>query len=165
MDSFLSIAGSIASIAGAIWAFMQAKSAANSAKQAKRIRDELVQRREIVEVSRVHTEVTRILKVVSQVGPSCTNASTRGIKNENIAREGEEFSRFINEHSRHFSELFDNKAKSLCESLAPLIEGLSEAKDFEKTKRAGKQIYYLINSFMPDVKSLADERRENVQIT
>ena len=54
MDSFLSITGSIASVGGAIWAYIQAKSAANSASQAEKIRDELIERREIVEVSSVH---------------------------------------------------------------------------------------------------------------
>lgn len=164
METILSIIGSIASIGSAIWAYLEAKSARKSASRAEKIKTELIKRREIIEVSSVHREVTRILQVVSKVGPSCTRTTLRGVKNDAIAKDVEEFSRFLNEHSRHFTDLFDNKAKSLCSSLQPLIEQLSEAEGFEPTKNVGKNIYYLINSFMPEVKKLADGRREDVPI-
>lgn len=58
----------------------------------------------------------------------------------------------------------DNKAQQLCESLKIDIELLSEAKIFEDKKSAGKRIYYLINDFMPVVKGLSDDKKENVKI-
>lgn len=159
---WISVIGSIASIGGAIWACVEAQNASKSASKAKTVRDEIIERRKLVEVSQVHVETNRILKVVSTVGPACNQQYLRGIKCGSIAKEVEEYSRYINEHSSHFTDLFENKAKELCEQLYPDIEALSEAKTFEEKKSAGKDIYYKINSFMPFVKELSDERKESV---
>ena len=160
MDSLLSIGGSIASIGAAAWAYYQARLSSEHATKAEKFRDEIIKRREMVEVSQVHAETTRILKTVSQVGPSCTPSSARGVKPANIAKEVEEYARFLNEQSSHFTEFFDNKAKELCSDLNPLIEALSVAKEFDSIKEPGKSIYYKINAFMPEVKLLTDEKRE-----
>lgn len=162
MVEMLSILGSIVSILSAVWACYKAKQSSNFADKAKKVRDEMIQRRKMVEVSQIHAETTRILKVVSQVGPSCTPSLVRGVKPAGIAKDVEEYARFLNEQSSHFSEFFDNKAKEICVDLGPMIEALSEAKDFESIKEQGKSIYYTINGFMPDIKSLTDEKKERV---
>jgi len=156
--------GSFASIAGAIWAYTEANKARISASKAEKIKGEIVDRRKLVEVSQVHSETSRILKTVSAVGPACNASIIRGVNCANIAKEVEEYSRFLNEQSSHFTDLFDNKAQQLCESLKIDIELLSEAKIFEDKKSAGKRIYYLINDFMPVVKGLSDDKKENVKI-
>ncbi len=164
-DSWLSILGSVASIGAAIWAYIEAKSASRHASKAEAIRDELIQRRSMVEVSQVHAESSRILKLVSQVGPTCTKTSVRGLKVGGIAQSVEEYSRFLNEHSAHFNQFFQNTAQTLCTELTGSIEALAEATTFEDKKEAGKKIYYLINSFLPQVKQLADHKREDVPIS
>lgn len=98
------------------------------------------------------------------LGSSCNSSRVRGINCANIAQEAEEYCRFINEQSTHFTTAFDNQAKELCELLQKDIELLAEAKTFEEKKNAGKSIYYQINDFMPVVKSLADDKKENVSI-
>lgn len=163
-DSWLSILGSVASIGAAIWAYIEAKSASRHASKAEAVRDELIQRRSMVEVSQVHAESSRILKLVSQVGPTCTKTSVRGLKVDSIAQSVEEYSRFLNEHSANFNQFFQNAAQALCIELTGSIEALAEATTFEDKKEAGKKIYYLINSFLPQVKQLADHKRENVLI-
>ncbi len=160
MDSWLSILGSIASIGGAYFAYHQARKAQGHATVAQRLRDELVNRRKLVEVSQVHVETDRILKIVSKVGPTCTAASIKGVHVTGIAQEVEEYSRFINAQSSHFNELFSNQASDLCKSLNDDIEKLSEATDFETIKKTGKSIYHKINAFLPLVKSLTDEKKE-----
>jgi hypothetical protein len=160
-DSWLSITGSVVSIGAAIWAFVEAKRSAQAASKAEAVRNELVQRRTIVEISQVHAESIRILRLVSQVGPSCTKASTRGINVQSIAQGVEEYSRFLNEHSGHFNASFQNSARTLCDELTVCIEELAEAVIFDAVKVAGKKIYYLINSFLPEVKRLADDKRES----
>lgn len=162
IETGISIVGSIASIGGAIWAFVEAKKSASSATKAATVRDELIERRKIVEVSQIHAETNRILKIVSTVGPSCNPSLLRGVNCGAIAKDVEEYSRYINEHSSHFTSFFENKAKELCSQLLPDIETLAEAKSFEDKKLAGKSIYYKINSFMPFVKELADEKKESV---
>lgn len=162
VETWISIIGSIASIGGAIWAFVEARKAASSATKAESVRDEIIERRKIVEVSQVHAETSRILNVVSKVGPSCNKSLLRGVDCGAIAKEVEEYSRYINEHNFHFTDFFENKAKELYEQLRPDIESLSEAKSFDDKKSAGKSIYYKINSFMPVVKELTDEKKERV---
>lgn len=160
MDSWLSILGSIASIGGAIYAYHQAGQSRKYAIEAQQLRDELVNRRKLVEVSQVHNETNRILKVASKVGPTCTATSIKGIDVAGIAQEVEEYSRFLNAQSSHFSEFFSNRASELCTSLNNDIETLSEAVEFEEIKAVGKSIYYKINGFFPVVKSLTDEKKE-----
>lgn len=160
MDSWISIAGSVASIGGAIWAYAEAKNSAQSATKAEKIRNELVGRREMIEVSKVHAETVGILRQISDIGPSCTQSSIRGVRVPELAKKVEEYSRFLNEHSGHFNTLFENNAKSLCSKLKPYIEKLSEAQSFEDKKDSGKEIYYLINAFLPQVKELSDGKKE-----
>ncbi|MEZ8093327.1 hypothetical protein ACED51_04505 [Photobacterium swingsii] len=162
IETWISVVGSIASICGAIWAFIEAGKASNAATKAENVKDEIIERRKLVEVSQVYAETSRILKVVSKVGPSCNQSLLRGVNCGTIAKDAEEYSRFINEHSSHFTDFFENKARELCEQLHPFIEGLSEAKTFEDKKAAGKSIYYKINAFMPFVKQLSDDKKENV---
>ncbi len=156
----LSILGSIASIGAAIWAFYEAKQAAKSATKAETVRDEMINRRKMVEVTLVHSETSRILKVVSKVGPSCNSTLLKGVNCADIAKEVEEYSRFINEQSSHFTMFFENKAKELCDVLKEDIELLAEAKSYDNKKSAGRSIYYKIYNFMPTVKQLSDEKKE-----
>jgi len=157
---WLYILGSIASIVGALWALYEAQQSRGYANQAKEARDEVVQRRGMIEVSQIHAETSRILRRLSVVGPSCSTKSIRGVDCAGVAGEVEEYARALNEQSSHFSDMFDNQARALCADLRDDIEALSEAKDFDSKKGAGKSIYYKIYAFMPLVKALADERRE-----
>lgn len=160
MESWLSILGSLASIGGAIWAYFQARRSRTFAEQAKAIRDELVERRKVIEVSKVHAETTRILRLVSNVGPTCTPTSLKTVKCSEIAKEVEEYTRLLNEQGTHFTYMLDNQARKLCEDLKPDIEALAEANDFDSKKSAGKSIYYKIDDFMPLVKAVMDEKKE-----
>jgi hypothetical protein len=160
MESLLSIAGSVASIGAAIWAFIEARKAADSATKAELVRNELIDRRKLVEVSKIYAQTDRILMVVSKIGPSCNPKTLKGVDCAGIAKEVEEYSRHLNAQSAHFSEFLENKAKDLCNELNKDIEELSEASSPESKKEVGKRIYYKINSFMPFVKELADERQE-----
>lgn len=160
MEKWLSIIGSIVSIGSAIWAFYEAKQASESASKAKVVRDEMIQRRKMMEASQVHFETNRILRVVSKVGPSCNETLLRGVNCSDIAKEVEEYSRFINEQSSHFTNFFENQANELCNALKDGIEALAEAKTYEEKKLAGKNIYHNIYNFMPTAKQLSDEKRE-----
>jgi hypothetical protein len=161
MESILSIIASIVSIVGAIWSLVEAKRSAGSARDAGTIRDELVNRRKLVEVSQVAAETRRILNVVSKVGPSSDTKRLKGINSAEIAKEVEEYARALLEHSSHFSEFFDNTARALSEDLKLDIEALAEAITPDDKKLAGKSIYYKIQTFMPLVKQMADEKREH----
>lgn len=165
VETWVSVAGSLASICGAVWSFVEARKSSGAATAAERVRDELISRRTLIEISQVHAETARILQTVSAVGPSCNPSLLRGVNTGAIAKAVEEYSRYLNEHSSHFSDDFINKAEELCQGLHPDIESLSEAKSFEDKKAAGKSIYYKISSFMPFVKVLSDQRRDYVSLS
>ena len=164
IGTWISVVGSIASIGAAVWAFVEARKSSSAATKAEKVVREIVSRRKLIEVSQVHAETARILKIVSTVGPACNPSLLRGVNCGAIAKDVEEYSRYINEHSSHFSEVFKNRAKELCRDLRPDIEALSEAESFDNKKAAGKSIYYKIDGFMPFVKEISDARKENVPI-
>lgn len=165
VGTWVSVIGSIASIAGAVWAFVEARKSSRAATKAEKVKDEIVSRRKLIEVSQVHVETKRILSRVSTVGPACNPSLLRGITGSSIAKDVEEYSRYLNEHSSHFDDFFHNKAKELCQNLRPDIEALSEAESGDDIKSFGTSIYYKINGFMPLAKKLSDERKENVSIS
>lgn len=162
METWISVIGSFASILGAIWAWMQAIASKKSASKAEKVKQDIIERRKIIEVSQIYKETNRILQQVSKVGPSCNENTIRGLKCSDIAMEVMEYSRFLNEHSSYFGNSFENEAKELCVSIRNDIENLAEAKTFEEKKTAGKNIYYKVDRFLPIVKSISDERREMI---
>jgi len=101
------------------------------------------------------------LTAVSKVGPSSDAKRLKGINSSEVAKEVEEYSRGLLEQSSHFSQFFDNAAQALSEDLKLDIEALAEAISPDDKKRAGKSIYYKIQTFMPLVKQMADEKREH----
>ena len=160
MESVISIIGSIASIFGAIWALREARKAKNAAEKAERLRNEIINRRKMVEVSQVFAETRRILTVVGKIGPSCNAKLLRGVNCADIAMQVNEYVSYLLEQSEHFSNSIGNKAKVLCNELRSDIENLSEAISFEDKKKYGKSIYYKILDFKPMVKQLSDEKQE-----
>ncbi|EPI8558040.1 hypothetical protein ACTAJO_000573 [Vibrio fluvialis] len=162
IETWLSIVGSIASIGGAFLAWREAIKSKKAATRAEQVKDEIVDKRKLVEVSQVYSETSRILKRVSKVGPACNSSSIKGINCADIASEVEEYCRYVNEQSAHFEFFFDNEAQKLYEDLKGDIEKLSEAQSFTEKKEAGKRIYYKINGFMPVVKNLSDDKKESV---
>jgi hypothetical protein len=158
----ISVIGSFASVGAAIWAYVEARKSINAASKAEEFKNEIIYLRKTVEVSQVYAETKRLLNVVSKVGPSFNPSVFAGINCADIAKEVEIFSSFILEQSEHFSQNFNNKAKELNSDLKSDIENLSEAITFEDTKKYGKSIYYKIQTFIPIVKKLSDEKREQI---
>lgn len=159
----ISVIGSFASVGAAIWAYVEARKSKSAANKAESVRNEIIYLRKTVEVSQVYSETKRLLTVVSKVGPSFNQSVFAGINCVDIAKEVEIFSSFILEQSEHFSKDFNNKAKELNNDLKNDIENLSEAVSFDDTKKYGKSIYYKIESFIPVVKKLSDEKKEQVE--
>ncbi len=73
----------------------------------------MIDRREIIEVSQVHTETKKILRVVYRIGGASNLNMLTGIDCFDIAKQIEEYALFINEHRSHYNEFFQNTAKAL----------------------------------------------------
>jgi|SRR5690606_29930258 len=161
-ETWISVIGSLASIGAALWSFREARKSISAATKAERVRNELIHRRELIEVSRVYAETSRILKEVSRVGPSCNAGLLRGVNCGSIAQEVQAYAQYLNEHSSTFDTDFESKANELCQDLRGDIVALAEAKSFEEKKAAGSNIYYKIDSFMPFIKKFSDSHKENL---
>lgn len=161
METFLSIVGSIASIFGAVWALKEAKKAARSASAAERVRQELVDRRELAEIAQIHFEIKRVLGLIARVGPTSTQQHVKGVNCADIAREVQAFVAMLLEQRSHFSDFYSDRASELRDNLKMDIEGLAEAKTFDDKKRFGKSKYYKIENFTPVVKQLSDAKQEH----
>jgi len=157
---WLAAIGAIASIGAAIWAFLEAKKASESASKAETVRNEIIERRNLAELSNVHLETTRILKIVGRIGPASNPDQLAGIDPTEIASEVDEFTRHLNEHQAHFSDFFANRARELCDDLQDDISELAEQYEGAAIKQIGRRIYTKIHSFVPVVKALTDEKRE-----
>lgn len=161
MEQLLTLIGSLASIGAAIWSFIQAGRSKSFAEQVRDMRDELVNRRKIVEVSKVYSETNRILQLVSRIGPTCTPASIKTLRVDEIAKEVGEYARLLNEQSEHFSSFFGNQARKLCGELREDVEGLAMSDHFEDIKEYGKSIYYKLEDFFPLAKFQLDGKIES----
>lgn len=154
----LSIIGSIASIIGAIWALNEGRKAKGFCEQAQQIKNDLIEHRHIAELSKMQSEAIQTLKTVSQIGPTCTQTNIVGINTNNVAKKLQDFSLFLKEHKSTGN--LDRKINKLCSSLKPVIELLAIEKDFEKIKENGKEAYYLIEAFLPELKNKVDTTKE-----
>lgn len=162
MEDLFSIVASIASIIAASIAVIGAKSSKTSLNETRKVRDELVRRRGIAELSKLYGETGRILRVVAEVGPTCNSKSLRGKDPRRIAEQVQEYSQLMNEHRSHFDEPLTNLAKDLCDSLRGNIEALAVASDANSIKEAGKVMYHLIDAFHPEMKRYVDGERERL---
>lgn len=124
----------------------------------------MVERKQLAEISHVYTETVRILKVVSRVGPSCIEDHIPGIDCGEIARDVADYAQLINEHQSHFQLANTNHARSLSNKLHPKIENFSSSINSDDILSTGREIYYLINKFLPRIKLIADEK-ENTTTT
>ncbi|MBA3769510.1 MAG: hypothetical protein H0X08_03260 [Blastocatellia bacterium] len=152
----------MASIGAAIWAFVEARKAGKFASTVERIKDELVSRRNLVEVSQVYREANRAIAALTAVGPSCTSSSVRGLNCSLIAAQVLEFVTFLNTHRAGLPEALRPKVNLLVLETKKEVSLLAEAKTFEAKKSAGTAIYYKIASLMPEIKVLADEKNEDI---
>ena len=158
---WIGLIGSIASIGAAIWAFVEARKARSSASDAEKIRNELVSRRNLVEVADIYKEANRVISALTAVGPSASVNSVRGLDCARISTQALEFVTLLSTHREQLPTSLKSKVELLVFDTKKDLASLAEAKDFESKKAAGSAIYYKITALMPAIKVLADEKRES----
>jgi len=146
----LYVIGAVASIGCAIWAFFEAKSARKAAKGIQKYHTAIEKRIEATAINKIHDQTKLLLQKVSCVGYSSTEVSIKGLNQQDIAREVEEYARLLREHMNHFNDAkTKQKICKLCNELPTHIKGLAAATTFLDTKRYGSEIYRLIDSILP----------------
>lgn len=160
-DSTLSIVGSITSLIGAAYAAYQAYTAKKSADLVEYTKNKLIGRRKLAELSHLHAETMRILRTLSEVGPTCVK-DVRGLDIKRIAQELVDYSSLVKQHTDDFEEGQRAFVVKFCSDVEPLISKLVNASTFNDRKKAGISAYYLVDGFLPSVKLLSDASRESI---
>lgn len=164
VDTFvwwLGLVSAIASIGSAIWAGVQARAAARSATQAELVRSRMVNHRYVAESHQLLQSTRAMLQVVSAIGPSCMQRDLRGLDIKNISAQLVTYCTTLNESSYLFSSI-DNPALTLSEDLLKKAGIIAAAQSLEDVKLAGRQAFTGINLFLPKIKQISDDRREEV---
>lgn len=160
IETILTVIGTIASILGAIISIIEAIRSKKFANEAKKYRDSIIQKRETVELSNLHSETKRILDIISKIGPSSNTQSIRGIQLTEIRKQLEKYILLLTEQRSHFNGTTENIAMSSASKLKPLLESLSDTNDLSKIKQIGKEIFSIISAFLPVAKDLTDYKKE-----
>ena len=164
MDTFvwwLGLISAIASIGSAIWAAVEARSSAKSASQAELVRDRMVNHRYVAESHQLLQSTRAMLQTVSAIGPSCMQRNLRGLDVRNISAQLVTYCTTLNESSYLFAGT-DNPAIELSDELLQKAGIIAAAQSLEDVTLAGRQAFTGINLFLPKIKQISDDRRENV---
>lgn len=164
MDTFvwwLGIVSAVASIGSAIWAAIEARAAARSATKTELLRDRMVNHRYVAESHQLLHSTRAILQTVSAVGPSCVQRDIRGLDIRNISAQLVAYCTTLNENSYLF-EGTNNPALILSGDLLQIAKIIAAAQSLESVRLAGQTAFTKINSFLPKIKQISDDRRENV---
>ncbi|SXD78917.1 Uncharacterised protein [Klebsiella variicola] len=164
VDTFvwwLGLISALASIGSAIWAAVEARSSAKSASQAELVRDRMVNHRYVAESHQLLQSTRAMLQTVSAIGPSCMQRNLRGLNVRNISAQLVTYCTTLNENSYLFADN-DNPAIELSVELLQRAGIIAAAQSLEDVTLAGRQAFTAINLFLPKIKQISDERRENV---
>lgn len=164
MDTFiwwLGLISALASIASAIWAAVEARASAKSASQAELVRDRMVNHRYVAESHQLLQSTRAMLQTVSAIGPSCMQRDLRGLDLRNISAQLVTYCTSLNESSYLFRGT-DNPAMELSDELLRKAGVIADAQSLEDVTLAGRQAFTGINLFLPKIKQISDDRRENV---
>lgn len=164
MDTFiwwLGLVSAIASIGSAIWAAIEARAAAKSASRAELVRDRMVNHRYVAESHQLLQSTRAMLQTVSAIGPSCMQRNLRGLDLRNISAQLVTYCTTLNESSYLFRGT-DNPAMELSAELLRKAGVIAAAQSLEEVTLAGRQAFTGINLFLPKIKQISDDRRENI---
>ena len=164
MDTFiwwLGLISALASIGSAIWAAVEARASAKSASQAELVRDRMVNHRYVAESHQLLQSTRAMLQTVSAIGPSCMQRNLRGLDLRNISAQLVTYCTTLNESSYHFRGT-DNPAMELSAELLRKAGVIAAAQSLEEVTLAGRQAFTGINLFLPKIKQISDDRRENI---
>lgn len=163
MDTFvwwLGLVSALASIGSAIWAAIEARASAKSASEAERVRDRMVNHRYVAESHQLLHSTRAMLQTVSAIGPSCMQRDLRGVDIRHISAQLVTYCTTLKENSYLFGA-GDNPAITLSDYLLQKAGVIAAVQSFEDLTLAGRQAFTGINSFLPMIKQISDERREN----
>ena len=153
MEIFTILTG-LASVIGAIIAILESKKAKKYSEIANDAKNEILDKKNTGEISRVYSETKNIIKELRKIGPTATPEKIIGINSNEIASRVSEYSSLLNEHKSIFKD--QKKIESLCRKLKTPITILAKSKVEQDIIEQGRKIYELINNYLSDIKKELD---------
>ena len=153
MDFFTIITG-LASLTGAIISYRESEKAKKYSEVATKAKNEILDKKNTGEISKIHSETKNIIKELRKIGPTATPNKIQGINNDEIATRVSEYSSLLNEHKSIFTD--QEKIEVLCKRLNGPITSLAQSKTAIDIIKEGKKIYYLINNYLSEIKKELD---------
>jgi hypothetical protein len=156
------IIGTIASIIGAIISISNAKKAAKSATEVELFKTQISNQKKMLEVVQVYERTDRIMEDISVIGLSATLTSIRGLDCSRIAKQLEDYLRFLEVNTSYYKDVNGNRAKELCNFLEGAIPVLSDLLTDQEKLNKGREIYRKIQSFRQKAKEISDLNKEEI---
>ena len=160
MDLFWTIVGTAASLIGAVIAIWQASKAKSAASKAERVKEQIIDHRQISELSNIQSSCRKAQKAMAKYGPASSTISLSGINSERDAKEVQEFLLLVTENREYFKhelkpELW-NEADALCRKIHPIINEFVDESESKAIKNRGTKILLELNQFSSIIKNLID---------
>lgn len=156
------IIGTIASLYGAKISISQAKKAAQSATEIELFKAQISNQKKMLEVVQVFERTERIMEDISVIGLTATLNSIRGLDYSPIAKQLEDYMRFLEVNTSHYNDNSGNRAKELCNFLKEAIPKLSDSKSNQERLSNGREIHLKVQSFRPKAKEISDLNKEKI---
>ncbi len=158
LREFLYILGAVASLAGAYVAIRQARRARRAADEAEEVRRQVVTRRQVGELSKIHTMLERATKTMSKYGSTSGSIGLRGTSPDRDAQDVQEFALTLKEHIGLFENGNATEAEETYRSLRTLLEQFSSATTDDRRRAVGTAILHKLADFSPHLKLSRDAR-------
>lgn len=156
------IIGTIASIGGAIISILQARKAAKSATEVELFKTQISNQKKMLEVVQVFERTERIVEDISVIGLSANLKLIRGLDCSPIAKQLEDYLRFLEVNTSYYKDESGNRAEKLCNFLEGAIPALSDSRTDQEKLNNGREIYHEIQSFRPKAKEISDLSKEEI---
>lgn len=160
MNLSWTIVGAVASLLGAGIAIWQASKAKSAANEAKSVKEQILDHRQISELSKIQSSCRKAQNAMAKYGPASSLNSLSGLDPEHDAKEVQDFLLLITENRDYFKHNIKpnlwNEADSLSDKIHPILIEFVDETEGKKLKASGTKILLELNQFSSTIKKLVD---------
>ena len=156
IETIASILASLVSVGAGVWSLFEARRSAKSASKAESVKEELIDRKHLVEMSNLHKETERILSKLSAIGPSARVATLQSVDLDVLFAEIIVYSDLIASFDLRLDEAAKEHARLLNADPHKYMTELSDTVTSDSYKQSGTALYLSVQNFLPIAKNIAD---------
>ncbi len=155
----LTIISAIASIIGASVSCASACRSGKHRSESERIKNQLIDRRETSELSKLQASCRKALNSMKKYGHSSTLSNLAGTDPAKDSAKVQDFAAMIKEHRSLFGNKTPNEADRIHKELLRHVEDFVNLPDAESRQEHGKHINILLSTIAASIKDLLDNKR------